>query len=147
MKQGKFPLVAPHGESCESTLSGWCWAKPGIRWLYRSTSSPIRDCLHSLIAFRVRRSFPWGQRNVVSVVWDMRPRAEIGWTDLNSIRERLVCGIAKASISGDRFWRICVYTLIASQPCKPNLRNIGWNLTQPITSDRSLSDHTLKRIV
>ena len=45
----------------------------------------------------------------------------------------------KASISGDRFWRICVYNLIASHLRKPDLRNIGWKLTQPITSDRGLT--------
>ena len=57
-------------------------------------------------------------------------------------RSVLLALISKASISGDRFWRIGVYNLIASQPRKPNLRNIGWKLTQPITSDRSLTHIT-----
>jgi len=40
-------------------------------------------------------------------------------------------------ISGDRFWRICIYYLIASHLRKPNLHNIGWKLTQSVTWDRS----------
>ena len=48
----------------------------------------------------------------------------------------------KASISGYRFWRICVYNWIASHLRKPNLRNVGWKLTQPRTCDRSLTDET-----
>ena len=67
----------------------------------------------------------------------------IEWTDLRVLYLLLrgyVCMICKASISGDRFWRICVYILIASQLRKPNLRNLSWKLTQPITSDRSLNE-------
>ena len=44
----------------------------------------------------------------------------------------------KASISDERFWRTFVYNLIASHLCKPNLRNISWKLSQPVTWDRSL---------
>ena len=47
--------------------------------------------------------------------------------------------VTKASISGDRFWKIFVYNLIASHLRKPNLRNIGWKLSQPVTRDRSLN--------
>ena len=39
-----------------------------------------------------------------------------------------------------RLLSLCVYNLIAFHLCKPNLRDLGWKLTQPVTWDRSLAN-------